>query len=286
MTNGTSSPRFTPPPVHLEWREVVVDGRPARYGVAGSGRPIVFLHGWGLAHRSYRRGLKRLVQPGVAVYALAMPGFGGTAELPKDEFSIAGYARWVAAALDQLGIDEPVILIGHSFGGGVSIQVAHDFPGRVRQLILVNSIGGSVWGRRGDKDVFMRDRPLWDWGLHLPAETFSRRQLKIVLPIILADAVPNIVRQPGTVWKVGQLARRADLTPELEQLKERRLPVVILWGQSDEVIPPACLRSLSEALGSPRVVTVDGNHNWLLDSPDLFGEVITNIISHPDTSAA
>lgn len=271
---------------HLEWREFFVDGRVARYGVSGSGRPIVFLHGWGLAHRSYRRGLKRLVRPGVAVYALAMPGFSGTPELPSSEFSIAGYARWVTKALDALGIDEPVVLIGHSFGGGVAIKTAHDHPERVARLILVNSIGGSVWHtRKGDKKT-MRDRPLWDWGLHLPAETLSRRQVRHIMPVILADAVPNIIRQPTTVWKVGQLARTADLTPELEELKRRRVPVVILWGKEDEVIPPACLESLRTALGSPTVVTVDGNHNWLLSQPEMFADVITNIIGEEEIIAA
>lgn len=265
-------------PAHLVWGEIEVDGRPARYGVSGLGRPVVFLHGWGLAHRSYRRGLKRLARPGVAVYALALPGFGGTEELPESEFNLVGYAGWVSRAIMALGITEPVVLIGHSFGGGVAIQTAHDHPALVSHLILVNSIGGSVWSRRDGQDRSMRERPWWDWGLHLPAETLSRRQVRRILPIIVADAVPNVLRQPGTVWRIGKLARDADLTSELNVLKQRRLPVVILWGTSDEVIPPMALESMREALGGPPIVTVDGNHNWLLTDPDKFGEMITNII--------
>ena len=65
-------------------------------------------------------------------------GFGGTAELPADEFSLRGYAQWVADLLDSLEIEEPAVVVGHSFGGGVSVRFAHDFRSRVRSLVLVN----------------------------------------------------------------------------------------------------------------------------------------------------
>ena len=67
----------------LEWKEVTVDGRPARYGEAGQGPPVLFLHGWGLDHKAYKRALSRLVRAGVHVYAPALPGFGGTSALPS-----------------------------------------------------------------------------------------------------------------------------------------------------------------------------------------------------------
>ncbi len=67
---------------HLEWRTTAVCGRPACYGVAGQGPPLVFLHGWGLAQHAYKRALKRLVAHGLRVFAPGLPGFGGTADLP------------------------------------------------------------------------------------------------------------------------------------------------------------------------------------------------------------
>jgi pimeloyl-ACP methyl ester carboxylesterase len=263
---------------HLSWQQIAVDGRPAVYGVAGTGSPLAFLHGWGLAHRTYKRALKRIVGSGVRVYAPALPGFGGTPELPRDQFSLAGYSHWVDHFLTAVGIDEPVTLVGHSFGGGVAIRVAYDHLDRVAQLILVNSIGGSTWCNRSDGPRSMGERPLWDWGLHLQADALPLRQLTRVLPVIAADAVPNLLRQPRTVWRVGQLARTADLTEELAELKRRHVPVVILWGRNDTVLPLACLESLRAALGEPVVHTVDGNHAWLLAHPDRFAEQITNIL--------
>lgn len=262
----------------LDWLHVHVDGRDAVYGVVGEGPPVLFLHGWGLNHRSYRHALARLARSGLRVYAPAMPGFGGTDELPRDEFSVAGYARWVGLFLDAVGLTEPVVVVGHSFGGGVAIKLAHDSLSRVSRLVLVNSIGGSAWTDRHGRKRHMRERPLWDWGIHLPAEAFSLREATRILPVIAADVVPNALLQPRTVWRVGRLARDADLTRELKELRKRRLPVVILWGRNDTVLPEACLESMRAALGNPAVRTVDGSHGWLLVTPGRFAEELTNIL--------
>lgn len=66
----------------LDWKQTTVDGRAAEYGEAGTGSPAVFLHGWGLDHKVYKRALSRLVRAGLHVHAPALPGFGGTAALP------------------------------------------------------------------------------------------------------------------------------------------------------------------------------------------------------------
>jgi len=212
------------------------------------------------------------------VIAPALPGFGGTAGLPAESFGLEGYAGWVASFLHELGIEEPVTLVGHSFGGGVALRTAHDHPEVVGQLVLVNSIGGSVWSHRGELPVLMADRPVWDWGLHLASHALSVRTFTRVLPVIAADALPNFLKHPGTLWRVGRLARDANLTEELEQLKRRGLPVVIVWGRDDSVIPWVCVESLAVALGGPEVVTVPGNHSWMLSDPGRFAEVITNVL--------
>src|SRR5947207_9624304 len=152
---------------HLVWRKAQVAGRQALYGVAGVGLPVLFLHGWALGQHAYKRALKRLVQLGCKVYAPALPGFGGSADLPDGKFSFAGYAEWAAAFLDAVEVTEPVFLVGHSFGGGVSIKLAHDFPDKVRYLVLVNSVGGSAWAQRGTNVPSLAERPLWDCGIHL-----------------------------------------------------------------------------------------------------------------------
>ena len=179
--------------------------------------------------------------------------------------------------LAAVKVDEPVFVIGHSFGGGVAIKLAHDFPERVRYLVLVNSVGGSAWRSSGSVVRSMAERPLWDWGIHFPRDIFDVGQVTRVLPVLLEDALPNLVRNPRGLWKVANLARTADLTPELEELRERRLPVVVLWGDHDKIIPRASFDALCKAIGSEGAV-VGGTHSWLLADPDAFGEVMTNVL--------
>lgn len=272
----------------LTWKSTTVDGRPASYGQAGTGPVVLFLHGWALSDHTYRHSLGRLSCEGYRVIAPALPGFGGTAPLPADDFDLAGYARWVASFLRGLRVRRPVTVVGHSFGGGVALKTAHSFPDLVDRLVLVNSIGGSTWtsthGPDGQRlSRTMSERPVWDWGLHLTAHAFSARGVLRVLPVIAADAVPNALRHPGTLWRVGGLAREANLAAELEELKRRRLPVVILWGKEDTVVPWACAESLIDALHEPTVLTVSGDHSWLLGHPKRFAEVLTNVLGNgPD----
>ena len=251
-----------------------VQGRPAAYSTAGEGMPVVLLHGWALAQHTYRRVIEEIAEQGCLVIAPSMPGFGGTGDLKGDSFSMSGYAKWVADLLDVLDINEPAVLVGHSFGGGVAIKLAHDMPSRVRSLVLVNSIGGSAW-RRGRTLRSIGERPLWDWGLHFPSDVWPVRQATRVLPVIFEDLLPNLVRNPKAIVRVANLARRADLRPELERLRDRGLPITILWGTRDSVIPRESFEALCVASGVDGTV-VEGSHSWLIADPRQFGEVITN----------
>jgi pimeloyl-ACP methyl ester carboxylesterase len=251
-----------------------VQGRPVGYSTAGEGLPVVLLHGWALAQHTYRDVIEAVAAQGCRVIAPAMPGFGGTPELPSPQFSIRGYAQWVADLLDALDIDEPVVLVGHSFGGGVAVRFAHDHRGRVRSLVLVNSIGGSSW-RSGRTLRSIAERPLWDWGLHFPGDVWPLRQATRVLPVVVEDFVPNLVRNPRAMVKVANLARRADLRVELETLRDSGLSISIIWGTRDGIIPRESFEALCVASGVTGTV-VDGSHSWLLADPQRFGEVITN----------
>ena len=251
-----------------------VQDKPAAYSVAGAGMPVVLLHGWALAQHTYRKVIEAIAQQGCYVVAPAMPGFGGTGDLNGDSFSMSGYAKWVADLLDVLEIDEPAVLVGHSFGGGVAIKMAHDMPSRVRSLVLVNSIGGSAW-RRGRTVRSAAERPLWDWGLHFPGDVWPMRQATRVLPVVFEDLLPNLLRNPRAIVKVANLARRVDLRAELERLRDRGMPITILWASRDGIIPRESFEALCVASGVEGTI-IDGSHSWLLADPQQFGEVITN----------
>jgi pimeloyl-ACP methyl ester carboxylesterase len=256
------------------WKRTWVQDRPAQYGMIGEGLPVVFVHAWALAQHSYKAVLHRLADQGCQVFAPALPGFGGTPGLPREDFCLAGYAAWLEEFVRAVEIEEKVVLVGHSFGGGVTIRVAHDFPDLARSLVLVNSIGGSSW-KRGKVLTSIAERPLWDWGLHFPSDVWPIRQATRVLPVILEDALPNLFRSPGSVVRVANMARRADLRPELEELKRRRFPVTVIWASRDGIIPKESFEAVCTAVGTAGTV-VEGSHSWLLADPGRFVEVITN----------
>jgi pimeloyl-ACP methyl ester carboxylesterase len=262
----------------LEWKRTTVDGRPAEYGEAGTGAPALFLHGWGLDHKAYKRALSRLVRAGLHVYAPALPGFGGTAALRDRPASLSSYGDWSASFLEAVGVEDPVLVMGHSFGGGVAIALAHDHPQQVRALVLINSVGGSAWAHSGSSIRSMAERPLWDWGIHFPGDLFPARQVHRVLPVIISEVVGNLIRDPRSFWRAAGIARRADLMDELDELRRRGLPVVVLWGQRDHLITRDSFEDMCRALGDPDVVTVPGTHSWMLADPDEFGEVMTNVL--------
>ncbi|MCW4352929.1 alpha/beta fold hydrolase [Hoyosella sp. YIM 151337] len=270
-----------PAPTRLAFLRARIDGAVVRYLTGGAGAPLVFLHGWGVSTKTYRKSLEALADRGYRVYAPTLPGFGGAERLKVGRATLGHYADWVADFIRDVvpaHKSQGVTLVGHSFGGGVAITTAHDHPDLVARLVLVNSIGGSAWTDYRGMARTLRERPLWDWGLHLSADLFPLRQVTRVLPVIIRDAVPNLLRNFPAVWHAGNLARGADLRRELEVLKQRRLPMIIVWSKRDNVIPDAATAALRAASGEATAITVEGTHGWLLYDPNGFGEVITNVI--------
>lgn len=258
-------------------RTVTVQGRRAEVLDVGAGRGVLFLHGWGLGVRAYRVVHDQLVGQGLRVVAPALPGFGRTTPLPRDHTDVAGYADWVADLAAAVGLTDAVV-VGHSFGGGVATAVAHRHPELVRGLVLVNAVGGPSWDEGGRP---LHERPLWDWGRHFPADLFPLRASVRFLPALLREAVPNLLRRPGSLWRVGTLARTADLTVELGDLRDRGLPVAAVWADRDRVVPEAAFRDICTALGADGRV-VEGGHSWLLADPAGVGEVVTNVVALAD----
>jgi pimeloyl-ACP methyl ester carboxylesterase/glycine cleavage system regulatory protein len=259
-------------------RTVTVDGERVSYGVGGEGLPVVFLHGWGLGHQAYRRALRRLTGCGCRVYAPALPGFGGTADLPCRQRTIAGYAAWVAKFLEAVGEREPVFVVGHSFGGGVAIRFAHDFPAHVRYLVLINSVGSTSWNGMWGMDRLWNQRPLWDLAFQFARELVPSREMFEVARSVADDFTANLIRNPWGIVEIGLLARSVDLTKELAELGRRHLPVLLLSSTKDGVIPLESFDALCTAIGTEGRL-VDGRHSWLLADPDAFREVLDNVLS-------
>ncbi len=267
------------------WHTATVDGRNVRHAIAGVGPPAAFLHGWGLRPNAYRRAIVAMAGAGCRVYAPALPGFGGTAELVADERSFDGYGRWFARFLDAVGEDRVALVAGHSFGGGVAAAFVHHQPWRARSLLLANAVGGPTWALFPNEVRTMVERPFWDWGRHFGGDLFaSPRQLRL-LPTLLEDFIPNLVRNPLGMIRTGEFIRRADLVGEVRAVAALGVPVSVAWSDRDRLVPRSAFDDLRHAAGVEGVV-VEGAHAWPIADPGAFGELAISALVDARTAAA
>lgn len=106
-----------------------------RYEVKGEGRPILFLHGWGMSSRVWKYQVERLSEKFKTV-TLDLRGHGGSS--PSDDYTFEALARDVKEFIEGLSLG-PASLVGWSMGGSVAMMVANKFPEIVSTLVLVNT---------------------------------------------------------------------------------------------------------------------------------------------------
>ena len=281
--SGTPAPRpgSSPDPGgrrgRITWRSATVDGHRVRYGEVGTGPPAVFLHGWGMRPRGYSRPIEAMAAAGCRVVAPALPGFGGTPELPVEERTFAGYGAWVSRFLDAAGVDDLALVAGHSFGGGVSTAFVHHRPERVASLLLANAVGSPTWALLPNEVRTMVQRPFWDWGRHLGGDLLHSRGALQMVPALLGDFVPNLLRNPLGMFRTGEVIRRADLVAEVRGIAARGIPVTVVWSDRDGLVPRSAFDELRRAAGVEGVV-VEGAHAWLIAEPAAFGELVISAL--------
>jgi pimeloyl-ACP methyl ester carboxylesterase len=251
------------------WRDVDVDGSNVRVMEAGKGDPLLFLHGWGLTPRAYAQGIVRLTAAGVKVIAPCLPGFGGSDALGVTHVNLPAYAARIGRLLDVLELQHPVFVAGHSFGGGVALQLATDRPERVRSLTLINSVGGAPGRRSG-----MTDTSWLRWAAGTASELSATGLLRAA-PSMLRDYVPNALRRPATMALSARLALTASLADQAAALVARGMPVLFIWADSDRVVAPGALAEVVTALPAE---VIEGRHGWLLTEPEDFATLLRNAL--------
>ena len=261
------------------WRDVRVDDAVMRVMEAGDpdADPLLFLHGWGLSPRCYADGICRLTAAGVRVIAPCLPGFGGSDGPPLlgpagargHGIDLPTYARRVGRLLDVLGVEQPVFVAGHSFGGGIALQLATERPERVRSLTLINSVGGAPGRRAG-----LVDASWLRWALGAVTE-LSPRELARAAPSMLRELVPNLLRKPVTLALSARVALTASLADQAADLVASGLPVLFVWGDADRLIAPGELGSVT---GSLPAEVVRGRHGWLMTRPEEFSALLRNAL--------
>jgi pyruvate dehydrogenase E2 component (dihydrolipoamide acetyltransferase) len=209
-----------------------------RYAKRGDGeRNIVLVHGFGGDLDNWLFNIDALAAAGT-VHALDLPGHGQSEKAVKDA-SLKGLSDAVVGFLDTLGIRK-AHLVGHSMGGAVASRTAVDHPERVTSLSLISSagLGHEVNGGYIDGFVSAASRrelkPVLEHLFHDPA-TVTRQLVDDLLKYKRLDGVDEALRGlSGALFADGR-----QMTVLAEELKQAGMPVLVVWGESDQVIPAA-----------------------------------------------
>jgi pimeloyl-ACP methyl ester carboxylesterase len=142
MPTTPSTPARVPPPAPVIEREILLHGQRVRFLEAGadSGGPVVvLLHGLASSSQTWSSVLPHLGRH-AHVIAPDLLGHGRSAKPRSGDYSLGAYAAGLRDLLVTLGLDAATV-VGHSFGGGVAMQFAYQFPELAERLVLVASGG-------------------------------------------------------------------------------------------------------------------------------------------------
>lgn len=217
---------------HSRW--MTLNGYRIHYYEAGpaDAPPAVLVHGLGGHSEDWRMLRHYVVAAHRHVYMLDLPGYGRS-DWPQDfSYSIPDEANTVVAFMDALGLKQ-VDLGGWSMGGWIAQRIAIDHPDRIKRLMLFDTAG-------------LNSRPEWNTDLFVPTSAQELDDLdKLLMPN--PPAVPGFIARDILRYShehrwvmrraLDSMLRGRDTTDE--QLPNLKMPVLIVWGGEDHIVPVA-----------------------------------------------
>jgi 4,5:9,10-diseco-3-hydroxy-5,9,17-trioxoandrosta-1(10),2-diene-4-oate hydrolase len=274
---------------------VVVDGVKVHYQRAGSGRPLLLLHGLVGSAKNWRRNISFLAQHS-EVYAIDLFNMGESERVPGLDAGLEATADRLAAYMDALGLDEADIA-AHSHGGAVAMMFAARHSDRVRRLIL-----------------FAPANPFCDLGHQLIRFYQTRfgiwvaRQIPSLPRMLKATALSRMygdpsrvsagalegyiegLHIPGTVDHVLQIVQRwfvdmGLLRSVLERLVTK--PTLLIWGDRDRAVGLNSARELQRILPQSSLMVLPGvGHIPFEEMPEICNQAMRDWLLKPLPSEA
>jgi pimeloyl-ACP methyl ester carboxylesterase len=250
--------------------QVDLHGHRAIYRIAGSGPPVVLIHGMVNSSRHWEDVALRLADR----YTLIAPdliGHGDSAT-PRGDYSLGAHAASIRDLLSVIGVDHATV-VGHSLGGGVAMQFAYQFPHLCERLVLVSSGGVGrevnpvlrlVSLPNADVALHLLRLPTARWTGHAAASLLRRTGLALGHDapdlVRVFDALPDATSRAAVVrtlravvdWR-GQVVTMLD-----RAYLARGMPTLLVWGARDPIIPVAHAHAAHAALSGSRLEVFAG----------------------------
>lgn len=274
----------------VDWRKAErpgrieqVDGVGLHVVERGSGPAVILLHGFGGHTYSFRYTIPALAKTR-RVIAVDLKGFGYSERPPESDYSQGAQARLVVALMDRLGV-EKAALVGHSLGGGVAMRVAAGWPERVERLALAASVPGDRF-----RWLLPPATPLLKPFLPLFSRIVSRRLLSISVydRSFLTEEVRDCYRAPlrlrGSMRGLYQMIRDARKDKPID-FGRITMPVRILWGERERVLPRWFRDRLRKRLPQSKTVTIArAGHLLLEERPDECNAALMEFLGAAPTA--
>ena len=283
----------------IEQREVVLHGRRVSYwqrgDLATGTSPIVFLHGLASSSTTWLGVLSRLPSD-LCTIAIDLPGHGLSQRGPQD-YTLAGHANIVRDLLDTIGVARATF-VGHSYGGGVAMQLMYQRPDMCERLVLVSSgglgadvswtlrllslpgaelvlpvIGQSIVRATGDAICEQLNR----FGIGSPRHQESWRAFSTLTHPDNRASFLRTLR--GVIGPSGQVLSATD---RLHLAAD--IPTLIVWGAKDNTIPVAHAHVAHDHLpNSELLILDDSSHFPHHEQPQAFVDALSDFLTRTST---
>lgn len=227
----------------------------------GKGTPLLILHGWGSSSHRWVDFVDRLPRDMFRVIIPDLPGFGKSPEPPAD-WGLQNYTQLVHELIQQMKIEQGVIL-GHSFGGRVAIQLAKEHPSAMRLLVLCGAAG-----------IVRHRAPV------APAFFVASKVGKAVFAIPGLNRLEDKARR-GLYFMVGRRdyyyaskVMRGVMSKSLQEnlrplLTDIQSPTLLLWGDKDRATPLSDGKIAASMIPNNKLVVLKGcGHAPQQQAPD------------------
>ena len=263
-------------------RAITLHGHSIAYVQKGAGPVLLLIHGMAGSLATWRSVIDPLA-PNATVLAVDLPGHGGSSPGGGD-YSLGSLAAGLRDVLTALGHDRAT-LVGHSLGGGIAMQFAYQFPEMTERLALVSSGG---LGLEVNPVLRAASLPGANLFLSVTAEA-TRRASGIAGRVLRATHSPS---RPGFDELVSSYASLADadrrtaflatvrsvvgLNGQTVRAEDRLylakdLPVLLIWGAEDPIIPVEHARAAHRLLPDSTLAVFDGvRHFPHVEAPQRF----------------
>jgi pimeloyl-ACP methyl ester carboxylesterase len=241
---------------------------------AGSGPPVLMLHGLGGTKASFLPTVAALAPEGRRMIAVDLPGFGDSDKPLAAPYDAKFFARAVFALMDEMGLDRPDV-VGHSMGGRVALEAVLHAPDRFGRAVLMTP--SLAWLRARRWAPWLRlVRP--ELGLLQPVpravvEAFVRRLIPGGRSGYATAGVDEFLRSYLTArGRAAFYAAARQIYMEeparfWTALRELDLPSLFIWGAHDPLVPAAFERHVREAVPAAAHVTLSCGHIPQIESP-------------------